>query len=190
MSLALRPWRPAAWAIAAALIAVASSAPAARAAVRDLSVGGFAVQHQFTVPGDSLAVYDAMTGDVSGWWDHTFSRNPKRFVIEAKPGGAFLEIFDESGDGVLHGTVIYAKRGKLLRFRGPLGLSGNAIDMVVSWSYQGKGDSTVVTSDVRVAGQLEKGWPEVVDSVWNHFLIERFKPFAEALARDRRAPGR
>lgn len=173
--------------VVAAIVAAPAPAPAA---VRELSVGGFAVHHEFTVPGDSLSIYDAMTGDVSGWWDHTFSGKPKRFVIEAKPGGGFYEIFDDSGDGVLHGTVIYAKRGKLLRFRGPLGFSGSAMDMVVSWSYRGKGDSTVVTSDVNTTGQIEKGWPEVVDSVWSHFLIDRFKPFAEAMARERRAPGR
>ena len=34
--------------------------------------------------------------------------------IEPRPGGGFIEIFDDEGNGVLHATVIYADRGKLL----------------------------------------------------------------------------
>jgi hypothetical protein len=165
--------------VAWACLAV-SAVGTARAEVKDLTLGGFSVHQSVTVPGDPATIYDAMTGDISGWWDHTFSGKPKRFVIEAKPGGGFYEIFDDSGDGVLHGTVIYAQRGKILRFRGPLGLSGNALDLVCTWTYQAKGDSTVVDLVANAAGQMDKGWPQVVDQVWHHFMVEGFKPYIEA----------
>jgi hypothetical protein len=45
------------------------------------------------------AVYDAATGDISGWWDHYTSEHPKKLYLEAKPGGGFYEIFNDSGDG-------------------------------------------------------------------------------------------
>ena len=172
----------------ASAMAVAGTGGAA-AEIRELTLGGFSVSHRFTVPGDTATIYDAMTGEIGGWWDHTFSGKPKSFRIEPKPGGGFYEIFDDTGDGVLHGTVIYAQRGKLLRFRGPLGLSGNAIDMVVSWMYEAKGDSTVVTCVANVAGEFDKDWPKAVDGVWRHFMIEQFKPYVEA-GRHRKQPPR
>src|SRR5262245_55635462 len=98
-------------------------AATALAETHDLRVGGFVVEHELVLPGTPEAIYDALTGDVSGWWDHSFSGAPKRLYIEAKPGGGFYEIFDKSGDGAKHAEVITAERGKLLRFVGPLGLS-------------------------------------------------------------------
>jgi len=101
---------------------------------QELKFGAFSVHHQLTLPGMPKMIYDAITGDISGWWDHSFSKNPLKFYIEPKAGGGFYEIYDESGDGVKHATVIVADRGKMLRFEGPLGLSGNAIQMVNTYS--------------------------------------------------------
>ena len=89
-----------------------------------LKYGAFAFEIITVLPGPPETVYDAITGDLSGWWDHTFSEKPARFYLEAKPGGGFWELFDDEGNGVLHATVIYAHRPHLLRFDGPLGLSG------------------------------------------------------------------
>ncbi len=147
--------------------------------VRELSLGAFAFERELVVPGSPDVVYDAMTGDVSGWWDHTFSESPEQLVLEAKPGGRFYEAF-APGQGALHATVIYADRGKLLRFDGPLGLSGKALQMVHTFRFEPVGDSTRVTLEVHAAGELEDGWAEAVENVWRHFLVERFKPYVEA----------
>lgn len=66
-------------------------------AIEPLTVGGFSFVLALTLPGAPEAIYDAVTGDISGWWDHSFSEKPARFYIEPKPGGGFWEIFDESG---------------------------------------------------------------------------------------------
>src|SRR5579863_7165429 len=86
-----------------------------RGDTKDLKTGAFQVQQELMLPASPEAVYDAVTGDISGWWDHSFSAHPKKLYIEAKPGGGFYEIFNDSGDGALHATVIYAERGKRLR---------------------------------------------------------------------------
>ena len=67
-------------------------APHTRAANRELRVGSFAIEHTLVLPGTPETLYDALTGDISGWWDHTFSERPAKFYIEAKPGGGFWEI--------------------------------------------------------------------------------------------------
>lgn len=140
----------------------------------------FMFQMELTLPGSPESIYDAITGDISGWWDHKFSEKPAEFYIDPKPGGGFYEIFDESGDGVLHATVIYAHRGKLLRLDGPLGLTGRAVHVVYTLSFASAGsDSTKVGLEVHGSGEFEPNIPGVVENVWKHFLFERFKPFVE-----------
>ncbi len=145
-----------------------------------LSYGAFAFELQTTLPGQPEAIYDAISGDLRGWWDHSFSENPARLFLEAKPGGGFWEIFDEQGNGVLHARVLYAHRPLLLRFEGPLGLSGFALQLVVSYQFARAGeDSTQLTVSVRAAGEQATTWEPVVKNVWRHFIIERFKPYVE-----------
>lgn len=140
-----------------------------------------AVRVEVTLPGSPESVYEAITGDISGWWDHRFSERPSRFFIEPRPGGRFLEIFDESGDGVLHATVIYAKRGERLRFEGPLGFSGQAVQIVTTYDFAPVGpDSTSLVVQSNAAGTLDERERKALAAVWNHFIVRRFKPYVEA----------
>jgi hypothetical protein len=150
-------------------------------ATKDLPFGAFAIEHELVLPGRPEAIFDAATGDISAWWDHTISGKPAKFYIEPKPGGAFWEIFDDSGDGVKHAEVIYAQRGKLLRFDGPLGLSGRALHLVHTYTFEAVGqDSTRLKLSVHASGEVEEGLPTIVDRVWRHFLFEQFKPYIES----------
>ncbi len=54
----------------------------------------FDFEMNFSYPGDPVFVYDHLTGDISAWWDHSFSDKPLKIFIEARPGGGFYEIFD------------------------------------------------------------------------------------------------
>ena len=147
-----------------------------------IKFGAFQVTHSLILPGSPETLFDQVSGDISGWWDHSMSEKPLKLYIEPKPGGGFFEIFDEAGQGVKHAEIIYAKRGKLLRFVGPLGLSGNAINLVTSYQFETVGkDSVRLKVTVNAAGQMEEGWADTVDRVWYHFLFERLKPYVENL---------
>lgn len=163
----------------------ALAAPAAAEVVRDVPTGGFELRHETVVPATPEAAYDEFTGDVSGWWDHTMSEEPAALVIEPRPGGHFYEHFDEGGqNGAVHATVIYAERGRKLVFDGPLGFSGHPLDLVVTVEFAAEtADRTRVTVTCRGAGALEEGWAEAIDGVWHHFLIERYRPWMESIAR-------
>ncbi|OGB63866.1 MAG: hypothetical protein A2Y94_06435 [Caldithrix sp. RBG_13_44_9] len=151
---------------------------------RELQTGAFEVTHQLTLPGSPEKIFDTVTGDISGWWDHSFSEKPRKFYIEPRPGGGFFEIFDEAGNGVKHAEVIFAGRGKILRFDGPLGLSGHAVKVVTTYTFESAtGDSTLLKVTVNAAGEMEAGWAETVDRVWYHFLFEKLKPYVEGLAK-------
>lgn len=140
--------------------------------------GVFAFTDTLRLAGTPGEVYDGITGDVTGWWDHAFSEKPYRMYIEAKPGGGFYEIFSPAGDGVLHATVTAAQRGVMLRFVGPLGLAGRAIDMVTTWTFKAAGpDSTDLVLSVHAAGEVKAELEAMVRGVWRHFLVERFAPY-------------
>ena len=157
-----------------------------RCDTKELHAGAFQVLQEVVLPASPEAVYDAATGDISGWWDHSFSDHPKKLYIETKPGGGFWEIFDDSGDGALHATVIYAERGKRIRFTGPLGLSGQAVNMVTTYDFLPDPAGTKLRVTCNVSGQIEDGQDKVVDAVWHHFLVERLKPYIESGAYKRK----
>jgi len=140
---------------------------------------------QFTIkaeiPGSPNEVFDTATGDISGWWDHTFAENPKALTVDPFPGGAFMEIFDDEGNGVRHAVVTAADRGKILRYEGPLGLAGNALFMVTTWTFaEMASNTTLVTIEVHASGEVEDGWAAVIEGVWEHFLNDGLKAYRQA----------
>lgn len=168
------------WTLGAALALASCQEKNAEPAAKG-GYGAFSFEQRLTLPGAPEVIYDAISGDISGWWDHSFSEKPYRFYIEPRPGGGFYEIFNEQGDGVLHATVIYAERGKRLRFEGPLGLAGKAVTLVCTYEFEAAGgDSTLLELSVHAAGEIEDGAEQIVKRVWQHFLVERFKPYVES----------
>jgi len=153
---------------------------AAASEPQNLPIGAFAFEIEAEVPGLPESVYDALTGDITGWWDHTMSGDPYQLIIEAKPGGGFWEVFDASGQGVRHAVVTYAHRGKQLRFEGPLGLAGHAIQMVTTYELMPAGEGTTLLKvSVHASGEIQAGWPEMVQKTWQRFLFERFVPYVK-----------
>jgi len=161
------------------ILAVINLGSAAQAEVKLLAYGGYSVETEVILPVSPNVAYDAATGDIGAWWDHSFSKNPKRLYIEAKPGGGFYEIFDDSGNGALHAVVNYAERGKLLRFTGPLGLSGNALDAVITYEFKPEGSGTRLHILVNMVGQISNEDAQAVDQVWHHFA-DRLKAYIES----------
>jgi hypothetical protein len=126
-------------------------------------------------------VFDAATGDITPWWDHTMSGKPLKMYVEPKPGGAFMEIFNEKGDGVRHAVVTGVERGKFIRLEGPMGLAGYALFLVTTWNFEPAETEgrTQVTISVRGSGEVQEGWPELIERTWHHFLVECLKPYLE-----------
>jgi len=128
-------------------------------------------------------VFGAATGDVTGWWDHSFWPDPAEMVIEPAFGGRFYERFETGSDnGVLHADVIFVNAPRSLRLHGPLGLSGRAVDLVSSWQLTPSGDGAATRFDVELhmAGEIDEALAEAVQAVWWHFIAGRLKPYVEA----------
>jgi hypothetical protein len=174
--------KPATWALTAlalsGLLAASSSRPSEQTT---LEITAFQVQHSLVVKASPEEAFDAFTGDISGWWDHSYSKPPRSLVIEPFPGGHFIEYFGASTDGALHATVTLARRGETLHFTGPLGFMemGQHFDMVHRLDFEAAEGGTRLTMRVTGLGTIQPGWEQAVQGVWHHFLDERFKPFVE-----------
>ena len=157
---------------------------AAHAELVSKPVTAWSITHRVMLPGSPERAYDAATGDIAPWWDHSFHEKPLRLVLEPWAGGGFREIWNAQGEGVRHATVAWAERGKRLRFEGPLGLAGEGILLVTTWDFTAKGDSTELRCTSNLTGSVAPGHEKAVDQVWAHFLTGRLKPYVES-GRDR-----
>ena len=153
---------------------------------KETKLAAYTIEEDVVLAGTPGQVYDALTGDISPWWDHHFSEHPKKLYVEPRPGGGFYEIFNDAGDGVLHATVIFAERGKSLRYAGPLGLAGRYAEFVVTYDLKPDPAGTRLHLTANVGGQDVAGIQQQIAGVWHHFLVESLKPY---LARKHAAAG-
>ncbi len=148
---------------------------------KEFPVRGFSFDQEIEVPLTPEKAFDTFTGDISPWWDHRFSKKPTKFVIEPKPGGHFIEQFDEQGNGVIHGLVTWSDRGKKLVFRGPLGLHGKALDLVCGFQFEPSAEGCKIKASIHGMGETNAETEKIIAQVWDHFLVERFQKYAQGL---------
>lgn len=82
---------------------------------------GFVTESIVSIRASAEHVFDTL-GKISKWWDsnHTYTLDATNLSLDLRVGGRFLEEM-ENGQGVVHSTVIFSKRGELLRLSGALG---------------------------------------------------------------------
>ena len=141
----------------------------------EFALRGITLEKEVVVAAPPLEAWNAFTGDVSAWWDHTFSPAPAKLVIDRKPGGGFWEIFDADGHGVKHAEILWAEPGKTLKMRGPLGFSGKAVDLMHTFRFEPAEGGTRIHLTLNALGQLDDDGVAALDQVWDHFLVERFQ---------------
>ena len=159
--------------------------PTLHAETKEIKTAAFQIQQEVAIAAKPESVYDAATGDISGWWDHHISEHPKKLYIEAKPGGCLFEIFDDAGNGARHAVVIYADRGKMLRFP--------ALSVSQEWQSTAspptnfcRSAGTKLRVTVNITGQIDEKTAQLVDGVWRHFIAERLKPYVESGANSKK----
>jgi len=137
--------------IIAALIALAASP--ATAGVRESGPDHFTIVHTAFVGRSPDAQWAALI-DWPGWWPdaHSWSGSAANLDLDPEADG---ELEEEWGDGnsVLHGIVLNAQPGKLLRMTAPFGpLQAMPVTAILDIALTPEGDGTRVTLTHRVAG--------------------------------------
>ena len=164
--------------IAALLVQDAAAAPV----VTEFEVRGYRSSQTIEIAAPREAVWEAATGDVSMWWDHTFKADRVELVIEPEFGGRFYERFREGEDsGALHADIIYVDAPSVLRMNGPLGLQDRSYDLIITWTLaEGDDGMTDFTVDLAMHGEIDAALAEVVHNVWTHFIGGRLKTYMES----------
>jgi uncharacterized protein YndB with AHSA1/START domain len=104
----------------AAVGALLLMAAPADAAVRESGPDGFLIVHEGVAPRPPADTWAALT-DWGGWWPaaHSYSGKAENFDLDVEADGGLEEEWE--GGAVLHGSVLHAQPGKLLRLSAPLG---------------------------------------------------------------------
>lgn len=166
--------------VAAALLAMPVGA--ARAETSDVSACGFTVTHAFTIEGDPQEVWQAFTQPAK-WWSsqHTWSGQASNLSVDAQAGGCWCERWAD-GASVMHGRVLMAQPGSVLRLHAWLGpLQELPVEGVLTLGTARREGVTRLRVTYRVAGSpaaaLDKLAP-AVDAVLGE-QVRRLKSFIE-----------
>lgn len=95
---------------------------------------GFVSEHELLLAASPERAYEALTAEVSSWWDavHSYSGKATNFSLDARPGGCFCEALPNGG--VEHLRVVHAAPGKRLNLVGGLGpLQGMGVSGTMSF---------------------------------------------------------
>jgi uncharacterized protein YndB with AHSA1/START domain len=162
------------------IVALALQEPALTAPA-PFQPAGFTAAVSVEIEAPRAEVFAAATGDVRPWWDHSFVETPAELVIEAEMGGRFFERFEAGGsDGALHARIIYVDAPETLRLHGPLGLSGQALDLVTTWTLTETETGTRFDVALNMQGEIDADTAVIIQAVWLHFISARLKPYVEA----------
>jgi uncharacterized protein YndB with AHSA1/START domain len=137
----------------------------AHAEVVDATPGGFEVKRTLTINAPPAKVYGALIAP-AGWWNHTFSGDPRNLYIEPKANGCWCERLPKSKGRVAHMRVIYVEPGSLIRLQGGLGPMQQTGAMGnLTWSVAAKGGATEVTWTYDVGGYMKGGLAPMAGAV-------------------------
>ena len=154
----------------------------ALAEVTAIADGGFVVEQTLTLKAEPETVYDALLA-VERWWDgaHSYSGQASHLRIEARAGGCFCERLDDGGS-VLHATVVFAQRPRLLRMSGGLGpLQSMGVSAAASWAIAATDGGSTLKFRYAVGGYGNPPFAELAPAVDGVFASQmaRLKAYIE-----------
>ncbi len=134
------------------LLLLLLAASPALAEVRSTAPDGFVIHHEGVMPQAADAAWAALV-DWGGWWPdaHSYSGKAANLALDVEPDGELEE--EWSGGSVLHGSVLQAQTGQLLRLSAVFGpLQSLPVAGVLDIALKPEGAGTRVTLSYRVGG--------------------------------------
>lgn len=132
-------------------------------------------------------LWRALTDDIEKWWAFHVGEEGSTISLDGHLGGHFEERWGE-GEGVSWGEVIDLRRGRRLRLRGTLSMTGPAINDF-TYELEGKGQKTTLKLthhgsgylDVKAEGDYTQGWVDLLDGYLRAW-VEEGKAYNEVQA--------
>ena len=137
----------------------------------------FKIEQETHIAANPKTVFAELTGEISAWWDHTRSSNPKSIILEPKLNGLFYEDMGD-GDGAIWGRVEQFEKDRLICWKGSMGM-GSAVLCNVGIELEAKGDGTLLKLSHHAIGLLHPEAKGSYTAGWRHLLEERLKARVE-----------
>jgi len=144
---------------------------------KEETVNSFQIDQEIKIKASADKVFAHLTGDVSPWWDHSFSEKPKAIVLEPKVGGRFFEDFG-NGNGVIYCTVMHIVKNKKLVLQGAMGMAG-AVFGNISFDLDEQDGATVLKLSHHAFGEVTEDHKKNYAGGWQALLGARLKGLIE-----------
>lgn len=144
---------------------LAAFAPFAHAEIKESSADAFFLTYSAPVAAPTAKTFADIV-QVSRWWDseHTYSGKSANLTLKPEAGGCFCEKWKDGS--VLHGEVLMAMPGKVLRIRTSLGpLQERALTGILTFWIKSEDSATTLTVEYRVNGANASGLDQLAPSV-------------------------
>ena len=140
-------------------------------------MNNFRIEQEIKINAKPAKVFERLTGDVSPWWDHSFSEAPKAVVLEAKLGGRFYEDFGD-GNGAIYCTVMQLEKDAKLVLVGQMGMGG-AVYGNITFELVADGAATVLKLSHSAIGDVTDEHKKNYSQGWQDLLGKRLKSLVE-----------
>jgi DNA-binding transcriptional ArsR family regulator/uncharacterized protein YndB with AHSA1/START domain len=121
---------------------VAGSEPSSTEEKSMSQINSFEIKQTVTFDAKPEQVWAALTTDIGKWWAYHVGEAGSTISLDARLGGHFEERWGD-GEGVVWGEVVDLRKGKRLRLRGCLGMSGAGTNDY-TYELSPDGDKTVL----------------------------------------------
>lgn len=143
-------------------------------------LAGLLIEQTVEIDAAPATVFAALTEDIGNWWGapHLMSGEDARdIVLDARPGGLFLEVTGE-GEGAVCCTVERVVRNRLLTLSGRMGMR-RAVAGTIRFELEPLGEGTRLSLEHRAVGQLTAETEKSFTEGWADLLGARLKAYAE-----------
>lgn len=118
-------------------------------------VGKFRIDYEVFINAPVERTFRVLVEQPGAYWTHTWSENPHSIILEPKVGGRFFEQFDETGNGVLYGTVEMIMPPYRLRYSGNVGML-RAVHFIFDLELQERDGGTLLREVTLAAGDVSQ----------------------------------
>ncbi len=140
-------------------------------------MNSFQINQEIKINASPEKVFAHLTNDITAWWDHGFSENPKAIILEPKFGGRFYEDMG-NGDGVIYCNVMHVVKNKKLVMQGAMGMQG-AVFGNIAFELLGDGKSTILKLAHHAFGDISDDHKKNYTAGWQSLLGVRLKGLVE-----------
>lgn len=122
-------------------------------AIQTTIVSVCTLEDEVLIGGSTREVWDKAVRETRLWWPDTFKEGSLGVSIEPRVGGRIWQENDESGSGLLYGTVVAIEPPNMIHFTSTLSIAGVALS-AYTWMFSECGSGTLVNVSVQLLSEF------------------------------------